>query len=172
MALVDCASRAVTRRMPRVLIPAVIAALIAAAPDAAARDAAPAPVVAKAQVELKGFVIRFHRNEGEMTQESDPLLDAVAMTVRDHPSLLLIEVQGHCDASEAKRLATARQTAVIEALVARGVDKNRLVARSYGAGAPACQGKDERCRARNRRVEFLVLQRSAEQGHPAPGVQW
>ena len=96
-----------------------------------------------------------------------PYLDEVAksikMAVESNPTLL-IEVQGHTDsqgsASYNLKLSQLRAEAVKEYLVTRhGIDPNRLIARGYGETRPIASNRNREGRARNRRVEFVVLQK-------------
>jgi outer membrane protein OmpA-like peptidoglycan-associated protein len=54
-------------------------------------------------------------------------------------------------------LSLARAKAVLEALVSRGVDRNRLEARGLGGREPLVPHGDLQARWRNRRVEFILM---------------
>jgi outer membrane protein OmpA-like peptidoglycan-associated protein len=68
------------------------------------------------------------------------------------------EVAGHADSSGNdtinEPLAEARARAVVDDLVARGVDPSRLSARGYGSRRPLADNATPEGRARNRRVEI------------------
>ena len=70
-----------------------------------------------------------------------------------------VEVQGHASDDEraTDALAAARAAAVRGALIARGVPAEQLKLRSLGAAQPLCREATEACRARNRRVELILL---------------
>ena len=55
-------------------------------------------------------------------------------------------------------LSQERAEAVRAALIERGVPAERLVARGYGVLRPIAPDTDADSRARNRRVEFRVLE--------------
>ena len=87
-------------------------------------------------------------------------LDAIAdLTARDAPAAALT-VLGHTDAvgSDAYNmdLSKRRAVTVLQALVDRGLDANRLTAVAIGKRQPIADNTTTDGRARNRRVEFLV----------------
>lgn len=77
-------------------------------------------------------------------------LDAVAMVLLEDPAIDRAVVLGH--ASDSPALAEARAQAVLELLVRKGVDRERLEAHGENAGAGA--------HLRDGRVEVRVLRRS------------
>jgi outer membrane protein OmpA-like peptidoglycan-associated protein len=103
----------------------------------------------------------FARGRAETKPVSEPLLDMIAATIKSRPEVQRVVVEGHADRGEPDRIADARAAAVVNALVARGVDRQVLVARGRGKSQPIC-GVGEKssssrfCPAANRRVEFLV----------------
>jgi OOP family OmpA-OmpF porin len=74
-----------------------------------------------------------------------------------------IEIGGHTDSQGSKglnqRLSRARAEAVLDALIAHGVRLDRLAARGYGEEQPVAGNKTEAGRVRNRRIEFMALER-------------
>jgi tetratricopeptide (TPR) repeat protein len=66
------------------------------------------------------------------------------------------------------QLAAQRAEALRAALIARGVQPERLVARGYGAERPVCGQHNAACWARNRRVELTILERAEEPSRQAP----
>lgn len=102
---------------------------------------------------------------------SGSTLAAFAKVLRDHPEILLVEVQGHADErgedGHNLEVTRARATAVIDALVTQGVARDRLRGAGYGARCPAdpaCRGANppESCHAAerwqsDRRVVFVPL---------------
>jgi outer membrane protein OmpA-like peptidoglycan-associated protein len=101
---------------------------------------------------------QFYFDEGraDLRPVSSPLLDLLAPTIRQHGSERLA-VDGHVAEGERKGLAAARARAVVDALVARGVEARQLVARDQGKSKPVCLERTKECRASNRRVDFEVL---------------
>jgi peptidoglycan-associated lipoprotein len=87
-------------------------------------------------------------------------LAEVASFLAGNPAASL-EVEGHTDerGTEEYNLALGerRALAVREALVAGGVNPERLFTISFGKSRPAVDGSNEAAWARNRRAEFVVL---------------
>jgi len=101
--------------------------------------------------------IYFDEGAAAVRPVSLPLLDLVAHAIRQHGSKR-IAVIGHRAEGERKGLATARARAVVDALVARGVEAGQLVVRDEGKSNAVCLERTKGCRARNRRIDFEVLQ--------------
>ncbi|MBC7174058.1 MAG: OmpA family protein, partial [Polyangiaceae bacterium] len=72
-----------------------------------------------------------------------------------------IEVQGHADERGADehnlRLTRDRATSVLEALVQRGVARNRIRSAGYGELCPVDAAHTRAAWERNRRVEFKII---------------
>lgn len=71
------------------------------------------------------------------------------------------EVQGHCDntgsAAVNNKLSQERAEAIVAKLVEMGIDSNRLTAVGKGASMPVADNNTDEGRAKNRRVEFVVV---------------
>jgi outer membrane protein OmpA-like peptidoglycan-associated protein len=115
-------------------------------------------------------MIYFKTGSDTVEAPSYPIADAVAETLMGNPSITLIEIQGHAAAGEADPygIATRRAAAVRAYLMRKGVAGNRLAVQAYGNTQPIDTRNDERARAKNRRVAFLILKRS--DNDPAPRV--
>ena len=72
-----------------------------------------------------------------------------------------IEIGGHTDSRGStaynQRLSESRARAVVEYLSSKGIDSRRLKFKGYGSSKPIDTNSTEEGRARNRRVEFTVL---------------
>ena len=94
---------------------------------------------------------------------SDAGLEAVASFLKEHVELVKVEVQAHTDNQGAKRInktiSQDRAGALVAALVKRGVAANRLVAKGYGDEVPRVSNDTPEGQAKNRRVQFLVLEK-------------
>jgi OOP family OmpA-OmpF porin len=130
----------------------------------------PVPKVASvriqgAKITVKGTIF-FAPNTAVIEARSTPLLTEIANVLIQHPELLQVEVQGHTDdtGSEARNasLSEERALAVRDWLSKAGVERDRLIAKGYGATKPLAPNLTEQNRARNRRVEFVVLQRAGQ----------
>jgi outer membrane protein OmpA-like peptidoglycan-associated protein len=98
-------------------------------------------------------------------KDSYHILDAVVAAMNGYSFIALLEVQGHTDeqGDDAYNLdlSERRAAAVMDYLVAHGVDPKRLTSAGYGETQPKVQGHNQRAYAINRRVEFLILKRNA-----------
>jgi OOP family OmpA-OmpF porin len=56
------------------------------------------------------------------------------------------------------KLSTERAESVRNALIAIGIDANRLTAKGYGASQPIAPNDTEEHRALNRRTEMIVIE--------------
>lgn len=87
-------------------------------------------------------------------------LDKVVDAMNRHP-LPVVEVSGHTDSTgdpDAKRaLSGARAQAVVDYLVAQGIQVERLQSRGAGADEPIADNDTDEGRAQNRRVELTAL---------------
>jgi outer membrane protein OmpA-like peptidoglycan-associated protein len=128
-------------------------------------------VLAKSRAVVEGEQIRvnekiyFELDSSVIDRASFAILDEVAGSILDHPTIELLEIQGHTDDQGDEQynleLSQRRAEAVQTYLYQAGVDGSRLVARGYGETQPLQPGTDEAVRSSNRRVEFHIL-RTAE----------
>jgi outer membrane protein OmpA-like peptidoglycan-associated protein len=104
--------------------------------------------------------IRFRTGSAEIDRESHPLLDQIALTLKANPEIEHMRVEGHTDDTGPRafnmQLSEERAHSVRRYLIQRGVNPQRLRVRSYGPDRPKDEGNDEKARARNRRVEFVL----------------
>jgi outer membrane protein OmpA-like peptidoglycan-associated protein len=117
------------------------------------------------KITVKG-TIYFSLNTAKIESRSDSLLTEIANVLMSHPELLQVEVQGHTDdtgvPARNNQLAQERAEAVKDWLSRAGVERDRLLAKGYGADKPVAPNLNERNRARNRRVEFVILQQAGK----------
>ncbi|WP_272986423.1 MULTISPECIES: OmpA family protein [Hyphomonas] len=129
-------------------------------------DILPHDAVVTCEAELTDLLmdarIEFDSSSSVIDASSNALLDAVAAAVRKCPGTLRIE--GHTDSTgpedENETLSRNRALAVRNALVARNVDPQRLIAEGYGATRPLAGNTTPEGRARNRRIEIRVVRAS------------
>ncbi|HEX6242050.1 MAG TPA: OmpA family protein, partial [Polyangiales bacterium] len=121
--------------------------------------------IAGDKIKVKG-TIYFAPNTANIESRSTPLLVEIASVLMSHPELLQVEIQGHTDdtgtAARNTQLSEDRAAAVKDWLVKAGVERERLLAKGYGAEKPIAPNVTEQTRAKNRRVEFVVLQRAGK----------
>jgi outer membrane protein OmpA-like peptidoglycan-associated protein len=125
------------------------------------KDGAPDEIpqeVRRFQGRIEG--IRFKTNSAEIDPRSFAILDEAVAVLQRFPDVRM-EVQGHTDdvGDDAANLALsqARAQAVVEYFISKGVAPERLVARGYGETKPEVPNDSKANRARNRRVEFIIL---------------
>jgi OOP family OmpA-OmpF porin len=113
------------------------------------------------KIEIKQ-TIYFETDNAAVKQVSFALLDEVAEVLKDNPEIH-VRIEGHTDdrgsAEYNMRLSQTRTDAVFRYLVDKGVAAERLEAKGYGEGAPVADNKTEPGRAKNRRVEFVIVSR-------------
>lgn len=106
--------------------------------------------------------IFFDFDKAELKPESHAELEKVVHLLTDYPHMR-IEIGAHTDdqGSEAYniRLSNDRAKAVVDHLVKEKVDAARLSWKGYGKSRPVADNATEEGRAKNRRVEFTVLER-------------
>jgi OOP family OmpA-OmpF porin len=104
--------------------------------------------------------IQFSVNKSDILPASNGLLDEIASTMKEHPEIKKVEVQGHASSEGGadlnKKLSDARAKAVAAALVTRGIPADALTAKGYGIDVPLGDNKTEEGREKNRRVEFHI----------------
>ncbi|MCB9676132.1 MAG: OmpA family protein [Alphaproteobacteria bacterium] len=123
----------------------------------------------KVRVEKEAIVILekvyFDTGKATIQERSFELLDEVASVILAN-EIAKVEVQGHTDdqgpdASNLK-LSQDRADAVRTYLLGKGVQEGVLEAKGYGETTPVADNKTKDGRSQNRRVEFKILQQSAE----------
>lgn len=120
--------------------------------------------VSGSKIEIKGSIF-FETNRAVILPgDSFKLLDEVADTLKDHPELTKVRVEGNTDSrgdnAANKTLSQGRAEAVVAYLTGKGVAATRLEAIGYGEEKPLVKETDEASRAKNRRVDFFVTERS------------
>ena len=108
--------------------------------------------------------INFEFDKAVIKNDSYYILDAVVATMQGNPILTLVEVQGHTDEQGDDvynfDLSDRRAKAVVEYLVAHGVDDKRLTSQGYGETMPVDRHHTAEAWAKNRRVQFVILKRT------------
>ncbi|MGF1510230.1 MAG: OmpA family protein [Myxococcota bacterium] len=111
--------------------------------------------------------IQFDFDSARIKEESFNILNQVAQTIKANPQLKRIRVEGHTDerGSAAYNLDLSRRRAksVLDYLASRGVSRTRLESDGYGEERPLEPGTGEEVWAKNRRVEFTILERNDEE---------
>ncbi|MCA9545006.1 MAG: OmpA family protein, partial [Myxococcales bacterium] len=105
--------------------------------------------------------IFFETGSAELKAESNKILDEAAEVMNKFGDLKL-EIDGHTDdvgKDDANlKLSQDRADAVKQALTERGVKADRMKATGFGETKPAMKGTSKKARAKNRRIEFKIVQ--------------
>ncbi|MBL8001770.1 MAG: OmpA family protein [Flavobacteriales bacterium] len=106
--------------------------------------------------------IFFDFDKATLKPESQAEIDKVTDLLTDYPHLR-IEIEAHTDdqGSDAYnlKLSEDRAKAVVDALVKEKIEVERLAWKGYGETKPLAPNTTEEGRAKNRRVEFRVVER-------------
>ncbi len=131
----------------------------------------------KAVREDRGLVIRimttsfFREGSAELTPDMKAVLDELAPMLKRIPNF--IQVEGHTDNKPIRNarfksnweLSVARATVVVQYLIERhGIPPERIAAIGYGEYRPIASNDTEIGRAKNRRVEIVILDRGGGRG--------
>ncbi len=105
--------------------------------------------------------INFEINSAALTDSSKIELDNVFNLLKQNRNIVL-EIAAHTDdsgdASYNMSLSRQRARSVEEYLISKGVPQAMLASKGYGESVPLVPNTSEENRARNRRVEFIVLE--------------
>jgi outer membrane protein OmpA-like peptidoglycan-associated protein len=122
-----------------------------------------------ASVKVEGKEIRvtqqihFETDSAKIMGDSNALVEEIADVLQRTPSVKKVEIQGHTDNAGSRehnqQLSDARAASVRQALINAGVDGNRLVSKGYGQDRPVAPNVTAANRARNRRVQFIILEK-------------
>lgn len=115
--------------------------------------------------EIKRFTgvihgIHFKTNSDELKLSSLPLLDEAAKVLIEYPAIRLV-IGGHTDSDGAEEynidLSARRAGSVVNYLIQKGVQGDRLEWVGYGEARPIHPNQTEDQKEANRRVEFRIL---------------
>ncbi|HHV81831.1 TPA: OmpA family protein [bacterium] len=130
-------------------------------------------------IDERGLVISikdstfFDLGKADLKPRSIEILNKIGVTLKDLPNQ--IRVEGHTDNLPINtpqfpsnwELSTARATTVVRYLVEKvGLSPNKMSAAGYGEFRPLYPNDTEEHRARNRRVDIVVLLEEASKGEP------
>lgn len=98
--------------------------------------------------------ILFEPNKSTLNKSSFAYLDNLVTYLKDNPKVKL-EVQGHTNFADNVSLSNRRAQTVVDYLISKGIDKNRLSIKGLGGKQNIASNKTEEGRSKNRRVEFI-----------------
>lgn len=94
----------------------------------------------------------FEKADVSLDEESLKIIQSIADVMKKNPKLK-IEVSGHADPAENKRLAEQRISAVVKYLTFKQVDMSRIITKDFGITKPVSNTD----RSKNRRIEFTYF---------------
>lgn len=101
--------------------------------------------------------IKFNASSAKLTAEAQTrLMDLVNKLKADNKNVY-VEIQGHTDSREARRVGLARAEAVRQFMNQQGVALNRMSTIDYGKEQPVATNSTRAGRAQNRCVVLVVL---------------
>ena len=109
----------------------------------------------------------FDTDKADLKKESKAELDKLYALIQSHPNIH-VEIAGYTDDRSShdynQVLSEARAVAVVEYLIEKGLDKNKIVARGFGETQPIASNETDEGRKLNRRIEYMVLD-TADDAH-------
>ncbi len=113
------------------------------------------------KIDLRGAV-NFDTAKATIKRESWSVLDTVARVLRENPQLKRVRIDGHTDSQGSaqlnRSLSKKRAQAVVQYLIEKGIARERFDSEGFGEDQPIADNKTALGRAKNRRVEFTVLE--------------
>jgi outer membrane protein OmpA-like peptidoglycan-associated protein len=112
----------------------------------------------------------FATDKDTILPKSYPVLQAVADAMEAVPSIKRVVIEGHTDnqgkAEKNLDLSERRAKSVLKYLLSRSIEPVRLVAKGIGPARPIASNKTAAGRAKNRRVEFHIVETPESEGKP------
>ena len=103
--------------------------------------------------------ITFVTDSARLTKDGRRVVRDAAAVLEEHPQVE-VRIEGHTDSvgtpSHNQRLSERRAETVLDELVERGVDRDRLAAKGFGESDPLVVPRTFADLEKNRRVEFIV----------------
>ena len=105
----------------------------------------------------------FEFDDHRIGEASYPILNQVVVIMNKYPGIRL-EIAAHTDNMGSFEynmdLSQKRTLSMIDYLVNQGIDRTRLVGKGYGESRPIASNRTEEGRMMNRRVEFIILDKT------------
>ena len=109
------------------------------------------------QAVLANAVVYFEYDQFNLTSKSIQALKGVSELMKKN-SKITISIEGHADERGTREynlaLGQRRAESVTNYLIANGINRNRLITKSYGEERPLSLGSNDTAWSKNRRVEI------------------
>lgn len=110
--------------------------------------------------------IEFEIDSGVIRAQSFETLETIAAVLMEHPEVEFVQVEGHLDGNvptypRASYLSETRAKSVRKFLLSRGVRPDRIQAVGFEEHKPIATNETAKGRAKNRRIDFVILKRTA-----------
>jgi large repetitive protein len=106
--------------------------------------------------------IQFETGKATLAGRSEALLDRIADKMKSNPQVKRVRIEGHTDdvgsPKKNQELSQSRAESVRDYLIKKGIEGDRLQAVGYGNSRPIDKRKSGDARAKNRRVEFIIVE--------------
>ena len=137
------------------------AAPVKSASSAASSSSSETAAEYMARIEKELKTIYFDFDKFNIKADMQANLSADATVANSNASKYQVKLEGNCDEWGSDEynfaLGLKRAESVKKALVAEGVNADRISMVSFGESSPVCTDKTKECWAQNRRVDFKLL---------------
>lgn len=120
----------------------------------------PTVVLETERIRIRGNIF-FETGKANLQEKSYPLLNEVVKVLKDNPDVGPVRVDGHTDNRGTRTynldLSNRRARTVMEYLIKQGIAAKRLNYKGFGFDKPVSTNATPIGRAKNRRVEFNLL---------------
>ena len=105
----------------------------------------------------------FEYDSAGIDRQSTPMLKELAVLLKNHPDIRVVEVRGHTDSQGSmaynQELSTQRADEVARFLIDNGIAPGRVRTRGYGESRPLVDDSRPHADDINRRVEFVIVKK-------------
>ncbi|MHC4222979.1 MAG: OmpA/MotB family protein [Planctomycetota bacterium] len=110
--------------------------------------------------------VSFSPGRADLSKKAQSSLRQVAVALKQTEGIRAVRVEGHTDSDPIRKsgwksneaLSLARAEMVRKYLVDHGIERSLLQVKGFGAAVPVDRNKTDEGKARNRRVEIVVLE--------------
>jgi len=109
--------------------------------------------------------IKFDSGKATLKPESMGVINEIAKLMKEHPEINF-SIEGHTDSDGDAQfninLSDQRANAVMNELIAQGIESKRMVSKGFGEDVPVADNGTPEGKANNRRVEFVKMAATKE----------